>query len=107
MGASRSRPADTDPLAKALGSVFKGMNAKWWVDEIYQTLILTPTRNWRNSSRSHVDWTFWHDWFHEKGHPGQFQGAGKVPFHLVRPQGDRRYDLQRLAWLLDKIQRQG
>jgi NADH-quinone oxidoreductase subunit L len=32
----------TDPLQKGLGPVFTGMAHKWWVDELYGFLILTP-----------------------------------------------------------------
>jgi NADH-quinone oxidoreductase subunit L len=31
-----------DPLKKALGPVFAGMERKWWVDEFYGALILNP-----------------------------------------------------------------
>ncbi len=31
-----------DPLARSLGPVFKGMERKWWVDELYQAVIINP-----------------------------------------------------------------
>ena len=55
-----------DPLTK-LGWLFKGMNAKWWVDETYQKLFLTPYEELAKFFSQTLDWTFWHDWFHEKG----------------------------------------
>ena len=56
-----------DPLQKALGIVFKGMNNKWWVDEIYDFLILTPYKRLAKFLSQTIDWNFWHDWFHDKG----------------------------------------
>jgi NADH-quinone oxidoreductase subunit L len=61
------KAGQTDPLAKALGPVFKGMNAKWWVDELYQAVILTPYEKLAKFLSETIDWNFWHDWFHEKG----------------------------------------
>jgi len=61
------KAGQTDPLAKALGPVFKGMNAKWWVDELYQAVILTPYEKLAKFLSVTIDWNFWHDWFHEKG----------------------------------------
>ena len=31
-----------DARLTALGSVFKGMTNKWYVDELYQAIIITP-----------------------------------------------------------------
>jgi NADH-quinone oxidoreductase subunit L len=57
----------TDPLAKALGPIFTGMNHKWYVDEFYQWLILDNYDRMAKFFSQTLDWTFWHDWFHEKG----------------------------------------
>lgn len=59
--------------AKALGPIFKGMNAKWWVDELYQAIILTPYEKLAKFLSQTIDWSFWHDWFHEKGIRDNFQ----------------------------------
>jgi NADH-quinone oxidoreductase subunit L len=74
-----------DPLSKALGPVFKGMNAKWWVDEFYQAVILTPYEKLAKFFSQTVDWNFWHDWFHEKGIRDNFQRLARFlaePFDL-------------------------
>ena len=55
-----------DPLQKALGLVFKGMNAKWWVDELYQFLVIGPYQKLAAFLAHKLDWDFWHDWFHDK-----------------------------------------
>ncbi len=35
-------PRQPDPLRRALGPVFTGMEHKWWVDEAYQKIIIRP-----------------------------------------------------------------
>ncbi|MEJ2484654.1 MAG: NADH-quinone oxidoreductase subunit L [Anaerolineales bacterium] len=72
-GRKSMKAGQTDPLQKALGPVFKGMNAKWWVDELYQTLFLTPYEKLAKFLSQTIDWNFWHDWFHEKGIRDNFQ----------------------------------
>jgi NADH-quinone oxidoreductase subunit L len=66
-GRKPMKAGETDPLEKALGPVFKGMNAKWWVDELYQAIILTPYEKLAKFLSQSIDWNFWHDWFHDKG----------------------------------------
>jgi len=72
-GRKPMKAGETDPLQKALGPVFKGMNAKWWVDEFYQAVFLTPYEKLAKFLSQTVDWNFWHDWFHEKGIRDNFQ----------------------------------
>ena len=40
------KPTQTDPLQRLLGPVFRGMEAKWWVDELYWAVILNPYIAW-------------------------------------------------------------
>jgi NADH-quinone oxidoreductase subunit L len=40
--ARKKESATVDPLKGKLGPVFTGMEHKWWVDELYQTIILNP-----------------------------------------------------------------
>ncbi len=35
-------PGQPDPLKQALGPVYTGMERKWWVDELYQKIIISP-----------------------------------------------------------------
>ncbi len=37
-----SVPGQPDPLARILGPVYRGMEHKWWVDELYQAVIIAP-----------------------------------------------------------------
>jgi NADH-quinone oxidoreductase subunit L len=55
-----------DPLRQILGPVFAALNNKWWVDELYQLIIIRPYAWISNFLAEQVDWRFWHDWFHEK-----------------------------------------
>ncbi len=55
----------TDPLA-SLGLAFKGMNNKWWIDELYHLLFINPYIKLSYFIAEVIDWRFWHDWFHEK-----------------------------------------
>ncbi|MBI9043006.1 MAG: NADH-quinone oxidoreductase subunit L [Anaerolineaceae bacterium] len=41
---SLGKPEECDPLERRLGWVFKGMQNKWWVDELYQAIIIRPYR---------------------------------------------------------------
>ena len=35
--------AGKDPLAKPLGGVYRGMERKWWADEVYRAILLQPS----------------------------------------------------------------
>lgn len=54
-----------DPLRKILGPIFVGMENKWWVDELYEFLIIRPYVALARFLAEVVDWRFWHDWFHD------------------------------------------
>ena len=54
-----------DPLQQSLGPIFKGMNSKWWVDELYWAVILNPYINLSRFLAETIDWNFWHDWVHD------------------------------------------
>ena len=55
-----------DPLQKILGPIFNGMNRKWFVDEIYEFLVIDRYIDLAKFLSLNVDWDFWHDWFHDK-----------------------------------------
>ena len=56
---------EVDPLKARLGFVFKGMENKWWVDELYDAIIVQPFRRLAAFLADVVDWRFWHDWVHD------------------------------------------
>jgi len=52
----RTQKADAeDPLKKPLGALFTGMERKWWVDELYQALILNPYKAFAQFMAEPVD----------------------------------------------------
>ena len=67
-----------DPLKKPLGFFFTGMENKWFVDEIYQAIILTPYTKISYFLADVIDWRFWHDWFHERVIAGTYDWASYI-----------------------------
>ena len=67
-----------DPLKRMLGFVYTGMENKWWVDEIYQALILNPYRAASQITAELIDWQIWHDWFHDTVIAGTFKLVTRV-----------------------------
>jgi NADH-quinone oxidoreductase subunit L len=64
---------EKDPLQRALGPVFTGMHNKWYIDEIYDFLIVRPYQWKARFLAETIDWKFWHDWFHDKGIADSFK----------------------------------
>jgi NADH-quinone oxidoreductase subunit L len=59
------RAGQPDPLQRILGPIFSGMNRKWFVDEAYWALFLTPYVKFSKFLADVIDGRFWHDWFHD------------------------------------------
>jgi NADH-quinone oxidoreductase subunit L len=55
-----------DPLRRIIGPVFEALKNKWWIDELYQAVILNPYIQLCRFLAEVVDWRFWHDWFHDQ-----------------------------------------
>jgi NADH-quinone oxidoreductase subunit L len=55
-----------DPLRAYIGPVFETLKNKYWVDELYWTVILNPYISLSRFLADVIDWRFWHDWFHDK-----------------------------------------
>jgi NADH-quinone oxidoreductase subunit L len=62
----QNTPRLDDPIQAYIGPIYPGMANKWWVDEIYGTLIIKPYILFCQWLADVVDWRFWHDWFHDK-----------------------------------------
>ena len=63
------KPLETgqrDPLKKALGPLFTGMERKWYVDEGYRAVFVDRYVDIARFLADVIDWRFWHDWFHDK-----------------------------------------
>jgi len=64
-GRNPLKAGQPDPLKKPLGFIFTGMENKWFVDEGYGVLILTPFKKLSQFLADVIDWRFWHDFVHE------------------------------------------
>ena len=67
-----------DPLKKPLGFAFTLFENKWFVDEIYQAVILTPYTKISYFLADVIDWQFWHDWFHETVIAGTYNWVSNI-----------------------------
>jgi NADH-quinone oxidoreductase subunit L len=74
-----------DPLT-SLGFIFNGMNNKWWVDELYQFLFITPFVKISQFLADVIDWRFWHDWFHEKVIAGTYNWVSNIGLNVYADQ---------------------
>lgn len=74
-----------DPLT-SLGFIFNGMNNKWWVDELYQFLFITPYVKISQFIADVIDWRFWHDWFHEQVIAGTYNWVSNIGLNLYADQ---------------------
>ncbi|MBT3337714.1 MAG: NADH-quinone oxidoreductase subunit L [Anaerolineae bacterium] len=64
-GKNPLKEGQPDPLKKPLGFLFTGMENKWFVDEGYKALVITPFEKLAKFLSIDLDWNFWHDWFHD------------------------------------------
>jgi NADH-quinone oxidoreductase subunit L len=76
-GRNPLRSGQVDPLRR-LGPIYKGAENKWYVDELYNAIIITPYRKLSFFLADVVDWRFWHDWFHEKVIAGTYNWLSNV-----------------------------
>jgi NADH-quinone oxidoreductase subunit L len=66
-----------DPLQARLGGLWRGMQHKWWVDEVYDALIIQPYRRLAAFLADTIDWRFWHDWVHDSIIGRGFRGLAR------------------------------
>jgi len=71
-----------DPLKKPLGSIFTGMERKWFVDEGYGAVFVRPYAAISRFLAEVIDWRFWHDWFHDKVIAGTYQFVARTVLDL-------------------------
>jgi NADH-quinone oxidoreductase subunit L len=67
-----------DPLRATLGPVFRLLENKYWVDELYWAVILNPYIVASRFLADQVDWRFWHDWFHDRVITRSFNGLAQL-----------------------------
>jgi NADH-quinone oxidoreductase subunit L len=66
-----------DPLRRILGPAFVALENKYWVDELYEYIIIRPYVALAAFFAEVIDWRFWHDWFHDTVLARSFQGAAR------------------------------
>ena len=54
-----------DPLRRYLGGLYDVLAHAWYWDELYQVVFVRGYRALAGFLAFAVDWTFWHDWFHD------------------------------------------
>src|SRR6266508_1639497 len=64
-GRNPLKAGEIDPLKKRFGAVFTVLENKWYVDELYHAIIVTPFIKISQFLADVIDGRFWHDWFHE------------------------------------------
>jgi len=77
-GRNPLRAGEIDPLKRPLGFFFTGAENKWFVDEIYQAIIVTPFVKISQFLADVIDWRFWHDWFHETVIAGTYNWISNI-----------------------------
>jgi NADH-quinone oxidoreductase subunit L len=77
-GRNPLRTGQIDPLKRGLGPAFTGAERKWFVDEIYNTIIVTPFVKLSQFLADVIDWRFWHDWFHETVIAGTYNWISNI-----------------------------
>ena len=77
-GRNTLRAGQIDPLKRPLGFLFTGMENKWFVDDIYQAIILTPYTKISYFLADVIDWKFWHDFVHETVIAGTYNWVSNI-----------------------------
>jgi NADH-quinone oxidoreductase subunit L len=80
------RAGDIDPLKRRLGVIFTGAENKWYVDELYHAIIVTPFVKISQFLADVIDWRFWHDWFHEKVIAGTYNWLSNIALNRYADQ---------------------
>jgi NADH-quinone oxidoreductase subunit L len=77
-GRNTLRAGQPDPLKRPLGFIFTGMENKWFVDEGYGVLILTPFKKLSQFLADVIDWRFWHDFVHDTVIAGTYNFLSEI-----------------------------
>ncbi len=71
-----------DPLKRAFGPLFVALENKWYVDEGYWTVFVNRYVDLARWLAEKVEWTFWHEWFHDGVLVRGFNFLSKTLLHL-------------------------
>lgn len=85
--------AAPDPMQSALGVMFSVLHEKWYVDELYDLVVLRPYEWSARFIAFVVDWEFWHDFFHDSVATALFrEGAAVLSGPVDKGLVDRFFD---------------
>ncbi len=83
----------SDQLQSVLGPVFSFLHGKWYVDELYDATIIRLYEWKARFLAFQLDWTFWHDFVHDRVIAAAFRGGAVVLSGPVDKDGiDRFFD---------------
>jgi NADH-quinone oxidoreductase subunit L len=85
-GRNPLRAGEVDPLKRRLGAIFTGAENKWYVDELYHAIIVTPFVKASQFLADVIDWRFWHDWFHETVIAGTYNWLSTIALNRYADQ---------------------
>ena len=85
-GRNPLRAGEVDPLKRRLGAIFTGAENKWYVDELYHAIIVTPFVRISQFLADVIDGRFWHDWFHETVIAGTYNWLSHVALNRYADQ---------------------
>jgi NADH-quinone oxidoreductase subunit L len=85
-GRNPLRAGEVDPLKRRLGAIFTGVENKWYVDELYHAIIVTPFVKISQFLADVIDWRFWHDWFHETVIAGTYNWLSNIALNRYADQ---------------------
>jgi NADH-quinone oxidoreductase subunit L len=85
-GRSPLKSGQPDPLKERLGTIFTGMENKWYVDEGYFAVIINPFNKLSQFLADVIDWRFWHDWFHETVIAGTYNWVSRIALNRYADQ---------------------
>jgi NADH-quinone oxidoreductase subunit L len=85
-GRNPLRAGEVDPLKRRLGAFFTGAENKWYVDELYHAIIVTPFVKISQFLADVIDWRFWHDWFHERVIAGSYNWLSHIALNRYADQ---------------------
>ncbi len=85
-GRNPLKAGQIDPLKRPLGFFFTGMENKWFVDELYQAIIINPFKKLSQFLADVIDWRFWHDWFHETVIAGTYNWLSDIALNRYADQ---------------------
>ena len=85
-GRTPLRAGEVDPLKRRLGAIFTGAENKWYVDELYHAIIVTPFVRISQFLADVIDWRFWHDWFHETVIAGTYNWLSNIALNRYADQ---------------------